>query len=487
MLRSLISRRAAFAVPVSKSVLGKQAWRGPQSQTNILKGSQTRAAQSLNISIFGLGYVGAVSAACLARQGHHVIGVDVSPAKVGMIAAGSSPIVEERLEAIIQDEVRSGRLVTTTDAAQAIAHSDLSLICVGTPSNADGSIDLRQIESVCGQIGGALRAKAAAGRPVHNVVVRSTILPGTMTNMIIPALERYSGLRVGRQLHACVNPEFLREGKGVEDFYNPPLMLIGAGDEDVAATVRAMYRGIEAPLFVTSIEIAEMVKYACNGFHALKTAFANEIGAVCKSIGVDSQHVMSIVCADTKLNLSAAYLTPGFAFGGSCLPKDLRALIDLAHAKDVDVPVLEAILPSNTLHIERVVSLISSSACERIGVVGLSFKAGTDDLRESPMVTLVKVLLSRGLKISIYDRDLSLSRIIGANKEYILNEIPNIESLMRRDLTDVLRGSDLVVLGTRTATADEIIPHLRPDQTIIDLVRLLERGTNRGNYHGICW
>lgn len=444
--------------------------------------------EPIRISVFGLGYVGAVSAACLAKQGHRVIGVDVNPVKVRMIASGTSPVVEKGLNEMMGAMAATGRLTATADSAEAVAGSDVSLICVGTPSRANGSLDLRYIESVCREIGAALAAKSAGSKgPPHVVVARSTMLPGTIASVIVPVLEEHSGLRAGRDFHVCINPEFLREGKSIDDFYEPPFILIGADDPDAAATVRALYRGIEAPTFVTAVKTAEMVKYACNCFHAVKVNFANEIGAICKGAGIDSHEVMRLFCQDTKLNLSPYYLIPGFAFGGSCLPKDLRALNYKAREMDVEAPMLSAILPSNRLQIERVVQLVLGTKRRRIGVVGLSFKAGTDDLRESPMVTLVETLLGRGLEILIYDRDVSLSRLVGANKEYIEGEIPHIDRLMRRDLGEVLAGSDLVILGTKTASAGEITPHLREDQVVVDLIRLLEGRLTGGNYHGICW
>jgi GDP-mannose 6-dehydrogenase len=441
----------------------------------------------MNISVFGLGYVGAVSAACLARNGHHVIGVDVDPAKVRMIASGASPVVERGLHDMLSEVVAAGRLEATTNSAQALAASELSLICVGTPSRADGRMDPRHLESVCRQIGAALGATARTTPQPHIIVARSTMLPGTVANVIVPTLERHSGLRARCNFHVCTNPEFLREGTCIEDFYAPPFILIGADHEDAAARVSAMYRGIEAPLVVTGIATAEMVKYASNCFHAVKVGFANEIGAICKAARIDSHEVMKIVCQDTKLNLSPAYLTPGFAFGGSCLPKDLRALTYAARELGVEVPMLGSVLPSNRLQIQRVVDLVLRTRRNRVGVVGLSFKAGTDDLRESPLVTLVEMLIGRGIEIAIYDRDVSFARLVGTNKEYIQNEIPRIARLLRRDLAEVVGGSDLVVLGTRTATAEEVTPYLREDQVIVDLVRLLHGRMSGDNYHGMCW
>jgi GDP-mannose 6-dehydrogenase len=443
--------------------------------------------EPVNISVFGLGYVGAVSAACLAGQGHRVIGVDVNPAKVRTISEGASPIVEKGLPELIREMVACGRLSATVSSAEAIAGSDISLICVGTPSCPNGSLDLRYIEGVCREIGLALAARPAGKRPPHVVVARSTMLPGTIASVIVPVLEEHSGLRAGRDFHVCINPEFLREGKSIEDFYDPPFVLIGADDKDAAATVRSIYRGIDARVFETAVKTAEMIKYTCNCFHAVKVTFANEIGSICKEAGIDSHEVMSLVCQDTKLNLSPYYLTPGFAFGGSCLPKDLRALNYKAREMDVEAPMLSSVLPSNRVQIERVVDLVLRTKRRRVGVIGLSFKAGTDDLRESPLVTLIERLIGRGLELTIYDPSVSLSRLIGANKEFIQNEIPHIDRLMRQDLGEVLSGADLIVLGTKIAGADEILAYVDEKKVVVDLVRLLDGRLTGGNYHGICW
>ena len=369
----------------------------------------------MRLSVFGLGYVGCVSAACFAREGHEVVGVDVSATKVEIINSGKSPIVEAGVGELIEEMVRAGRLRATTDAADAINNSEVSLICVGTPSNANGSLDLTFIKRVCKEIGAALETK----RERHTVVIRSTMLPGTIESVVVPALEVYSGKVAGRDFGVCINPEVLREGTSLRDFYAPPFTLIGADEEDVAARVRRLYAKIDAPLFVTGIKAAEMVKYACNCFHALKVSFANEIGNICKELGIDSHQVMDVFAKDTKLNLSPYYLKPGFAFGGSCLPKDLRAIAYKAKELDVDVPLLAAILPSNRMQVERAVGMVLRTGKKRVGVLGFSFKAGTDDLRESPMVSLIETLIGKGMQLSIYDREVSSARLIGANKEYI--------------------------------------------------------------------
>src|SRR4030095_15568374 len=399
----------------------------------------------MKLSVFGLGYVGCVSAACFSRAGHEVIGVDSNPLKVEVINAGRSPIVEPGVEDLIVAAVKAQRLRATTDVASAIAGSDLSLVCVGTPSNHNGSLDLRHIKRVCQEIGAALEDKRVC--PI--VATRSTMLPGTVADTVIPALEVYSGKRAGRDFGVAVNPEFLREGSSIHDFENPPFTLIGADDDDAAAPLAKLYAHLSAPVLKVGIKDAEMVKYACNSFHALKVTFANEIGMICKSLGVDSYRVMEVFCRDTKLNLSPYYLKPGFAFGGSCLPKDLLALSFKAKELDVEVPLLNSILVSNRIQSERVVEMVLGTGRKHVGVLGLSFKPGTDDLRESPMVTLIETLIGKGLKLSIYDREVQLARVFGSNKEYIEHEIPHISSLMRSTLTEVLDASEVIVIGKK--------------------------------------
>ena len=437
----------------------------------------------MKLSVFGLGYVGCVSAACFAKEGHDVIGVDVNPTKVEIINDGKSPIVEAGIGELIGETVRAKKLRATTDSQEAIKHSEISLICVGTPSHANGSLDLTYVKRVCEEIGAALAAK----RERHIIVIRSTMLPGTIENVVVPTLENASGKKAGQDFSVCINPEFLREGTSIKDFYAPPFTLIGADEEDVAARVRRLYAGLDAPVFVIGVKAAEMVKYACNCFHALKVGFANEIGNICKAVGIDSHQVMDVFCQDTKLNLSSYYLKPGFAFGGSCLPKDLRAITYKAKEVDVDVPVLSAILQSNRRQIERAVEMVLSNGRKRVGVLGLSFKAGTDDLRESPMVTLIETLIGKGLQLAIYDRDVSLARLFGANKAYIEREIPHISGLMRPSIKEVLDNAEIVIIGNKATEFREIEAHLRNDQTVIDLVRLFDGCVSNGTYEGICW
>ncbi|HEV2705673.1 MAG TPA: UDP-glucose/GDP-mannose dehydrogenase family protein [Pyrinomonadaceae bacterium] len=437
----------------------------------------------MKLSIFGLGYVGCVSAACFAKEGHEVVGVDVSETKVEIVNAGKSPIVEQGIGELIGEMVAAGRLRATTSAAEGVRDSDVSLVCVGTPSHANGSLDLTYVKRVCQEIGRALEEK----RTRHTVVIRSTMLPGTIESTVIPTLEVYSGKKAGRDFGVCINPEFLREGTSLKDFYAPPFTLIGADEEEVAMAVRRLYSGIDAPLYVVGIKAAEMVKYSCNCFHALKVSFANEIGNVCKALGIDSHQVMEVFCQDTKLNLSPYYLKPGFAFGGSCLPKDLRAINYKAKELDVEVPLLASILPSNRMQVERAVEMVLRTGSKRVGILGFSFKAGTDDLRESPMVALIETLLGKGLQLSIYDRDVSLARLFGANKEYIEREIPHISQLMRASIDEVVEASDVLVVGNKAEEFREVGAKLRDGQTLIDLVRIFDKRVSDESYQGICW
>ncbi|MBK9313210.1 MAG: UDP-glucose/GDP-mannose dehydrogenase family protein [Acidobacteria bacterium] len=434
-------------------------------------------------SIFGLGYVGCVSAACLANAGHDVIGVDSNLLKVDMINNGQSPIVEPGVGDLIAAAVSDKRLRATADLADAISNSDISLICVGTPSNQNGSLDLKYVRRVCHEIGGALADKSGK----HIVTVRSTMLPGTIAGTVIPALEESSGMRAGQDFGVAINPEFLREGSSIRDFNNPPFTLIGADDDEVAASLRSIYSHLDAPVLCVGIKEAEMVKYACNTFHALKVTFANEIGMFCKALGVDSHKVMDVFCHDNKLNLSPYYLKPGFAFGGSCLPKDLRALSHKARELDVYLPMLNTVLASNQLQIERAVDMVLQTKLRKVGVLGLSFKPNTDDLRESPIVSLVERLIGKGLSLAIYDREVELARLFGANREYIEHEIPHISSLMCSNLAEVIEKSEVIIIGKRDEEFLDYIDDMTNGRKIIDLVRLIESHHENEGYHGICW
>jgi GDP-mannose 6-dehydrogenase len=440
----------------------------------------------MKLSIFGLGYVGCVSAACFAKAGHQVIGVDVNPLKVDIINAGRSPVVEPGVEDLIAESVEKSWLRATTDPEAAIAETDVSLVCVGTPSNYNGSLDLTYVKDACQQIGAALESK----RHYHLVAIRSTMLPGTIAEIVIPALEAYSKKRVNRDFGVAINPEFLREGTSIQDFNNPPFTLIGADDDDAIEPLRKLYGHLSAPLLTVGVREAEMVKYACNCFHALKVTFANEIGIICKSLGVDSHRVMDVFCHDTKLNLSPYYLKPGFAFGGSCLPKDLRALTHKAKEKDLELPMLSSILSSNRRQIDRAVEMVLRTGLKNVGILGLSFKPNTDDLRESPMVSLVEQLIGKGLKLAIYDREVELAKLFGANKNYIEREIPHISSLMYSQLKDVIETSEVIIIGKKDEEYRKLLDLSQGDRVIIDLVRIIEPAKSpdgNDNYQGLCW
>jgi len=439
---------------------------------------------AISLSVFGLGYVGCVSAACFAKEGHSVVGVDVSQSKVDMINDGKATIVELGIAELVAEMRASGRLRATTDVNDAVANSSVSLVCVGTPSAPNGSLDLEYVERVCAQIGAAIRDKK--GR--HTVVIRSTVLPGSTEDLALPALEKASGLRAHTDFGLAMNPEFLREGTSIKDFYDPPFTVVGAADPATAEAVAALYVGLDAPLRVVAIRVAEMIKYACNSFHGLKVGFANEIGNICKALGVDSHEVMRIFCEDTKLNISPYYLKPGFAFGGSCLPKDLRAVTYRARQLDVPTPILEATLHSNDLQVTRAFDMVQAAGSRRIGVLGLAFKAGTDDLRESPMVTLIERLIGKGSQVSIYDREVSSARLIGANKEYLEREIPHVWSLMKPSIDEVLAQSETIVIGNGSPEFRSIDQQLRNGQMVIDLVRAFgSRRSDGKTYEGICW
>jgi len=436
----------------------------------------------MKIAILGLGYVGAVSAGCLAYEGHEVIGVDPQQAKVDLINAGRSPIVERDLGDMIEKQVTEGRLRATSEVEDAVRVSDLSIICVGTPSLGNGHIDLTYVKRVCKQIGEGLR-----DHPGHTVVVRSTLLPGSMRDAVIPTLEESSGLKAGQDFGVAINPEFLREGTAVHDYFHPPKTVIGELDRASGDVVAKLYGHLPCPLIRTDYETAEMVKYADNAWHALKVGFANEIGNVCKGLGLDSHKLMEIFCQDTKLNLSPYYLKPGFAFGGSCLPKDVRALTYKAKLLDLNLPILNAILPSNREQLERGIRTVMEKGSKKIGILGFSFKAGTDDLRESPMVELTERLIGKGYDLRIYDSAVQLASIRGANRDYILNHIPHISRLMVGSIQEVLDHAGTIVIGNASAEFREVPRLIAPGQSIVDLVRISDACSVEGVYDGICW
>jgi GDP-mannose 6-dehydrogenase len=438
----------------------------------------------VDISIFGLGYVGAVSLACLARDGHRVIGVDVDQAKLDFIAEGKTPVVEEGMVALMADVVRSGRVTVTRDTVDAVARSRISLVSVGTPSAPNGSQNQSAILALAGELGVALRDKAAP----HVVVFRSTLVPGTVEDVLVPIMEAQSGKKEGMGFHVCFQPEFLREGSSIKDYDNPPFTIVGARAEEPLAELRALFGHLPCEFHATSIRAAETVKYCCNNFHALKIAFANETARLCEALGVDPFEVMDLVCKDRQLNISPAYLRPGFAFGGSCLPKDLRATSYLAKTHDVELPVLGSILPSNRLHMEHAIDKVLASGRRRVGIVGLAFKPGTDDLRESPLVLMAEHLIGKGLDLRIYDPDVHLSSLLGANRRFIDQHVPHISALIRQDLKSVIDESELLVVGLADrATVASLREHVRDDQLVIDLVALPRQPAMRGARIGLCW
>lgn len=438
----------------------------------------------MNITVLGLGYVGCISAACLASHGHRVFGVDVNPTKVTLINQGKSPIIENRIAEMIAEAVKDGRLTASMDSTGAIAQSDISLICVGTPSQSNGSLDLQYIRNVSRSVGQALREHEG----YHVVAVRSTMLPGSIESYVLPLIEEESGKQVGRHFGICINPEFLREGSAVDDYYRPAFTLIGGWDKRSGDVLETLYEDIDAPVYRSDVRTVEMVKYVSNGFHALKVTFANEIGLFCKALNVDSHKVMDIFVQDTQLNISSKYLQPGFAFGGSCLPKDLRAIVHRARTLDLDLPVLSAILPSNERQIDYAFQLIQRSQRKKIGILGLSFKAGTDDLRESPMVHLAEKLLGKGYDLQIYDRNVSLARMMGSNKQYIENAIPHIATLLVSDTTELLRHAEVLIFGNKDPEFRKILDQVKANQQVIDFVKIgKDTPKLNGFYQGIYW
>ena len=440
---------------------------------------------SRSISVFGLGYVGTVTAACLAHRGNNVIGVDLSQPKVEAINSGNSPIVEPRVSEIIADSHKANRLHATSSAEAAVMNSEISFLCVGTPSLRNGKLDLGHIEPVCREIGEILKKKNS----FHLVVLRSTVLPGTAETIVVPTLGKFSGKRMGPDFGVCVNPEFMREGTAVADFLEPAMTVIGAVDKAHSALVRELYAWTPGRMFETSFRSAEMLKYVCNAWHAVKIAFGNEIGTLARELDVDAESVMEMFVSDTKLNISPIYLKPGFAFGGSCLPKDVRALNYRAKELDLKLPLFDSIMPSNEEHLARAVEMVLQTGKRKIGMLGLSFKAATDDLRESPQVQLVKRLIAEGREIQIWDDNVSLGRLIGSNREYIEQVIPHIGLLLNANLEEVLRDAEVVVIGTRDLNWDSLKNSIRRDQEVIDLVNLEKsrRPQITSAYKGICW
>ena len=436
----------------------------------------------MRISIFGLGYVGAVCAGCLSARGHDVIGVDISANKIDLINNGKSPIVEPGLEELLQQGLRQGRLRGTTDVAAAVLESDVSFICVGTPSKKNGDLELNYIEGVCREIGMAMRDKNER----HTVVVRSTVLPGTAKNVVLPILEDCSGKKAGVDFGLAVNPEFLRESTAIKDYDFPPMTVIGELDTASGDLLASIYEELDAPIIRKDIEVAEMIKYTCNVWHAAKVTFANEIGNIAKAVGVDGREVMDVVCQDHKLNLSKYYMKPGFAFGGSCLPKDVRALSYRAGSLDVEAPLIGSLMRSNAAQVKKAFDIVTGYDKRRIGLLGLSFKAGTDDLRESPLVELAEMLIGKGYELKIFDSNVEYARVFGANKDYIESKIPHVSSLLCKELDDVVAASDVLIVGNGEPRFADVVKGIGDDKQIVDLVGFMEHAT-QANREGICW
>src|SRR5262245_15636068 len=438
----------------------------------------------MDVSIFGLGYVGAVSLACLARDGHRVTGVDVDDAKLAQIASGKTPVVEEGMIELMPKVAASNRVLVTTDVRQAVHSSEVSFICVGTPSAPNGSQDQSALLRLARELGTAIRDK----RSPHVFVFRSTVTPGTVEDVLRPILEKASGKNEGVDFHLCFQPEFMREGSSIRDYDRPPYTIVGANAAAPAEVLRRLFGHLPCEFHVTSIRAAEMVKFCSNNFHALKITFANETARLCEALGVDPFAVMDLVCKDTQLNISRAYLKPGFAFGGSCLPKDLRATMYLAKTRDVELPMLGAVLQSNRVHLDHAIAKVLGSGKRRIGMVGLAFKAGTDDLRESPLLLLAEQLIGKGLSLLVYDPEVHLSSLLGANRRFMEQHVPHLGALMRRDLESVVAGSDLLVVGLNDpATVESLQRHLRPDHVVLDLVGIPALKNLVGQYIGLSW
>lgn len=438
----------------------------------------------MKISVFGLGYVGAVSCGCLPELGHEVIGVDTNPLKIKMINDGQSPVVEDGINELILAAVKAGNLRATHDVEYAVLNSDVSLISVATPSNPDYSPNLTAVDAVVRSIGSALRKKTGP----HVIVLRSTVQPGTTANRILPILLESSGRAIGQGLSLVFNPEFLREGSSVKDFHQPPQTVVGSFDEAGYVAMAQMYAGLPGAFVRTSTEIAESVKYLCNVFHALKIVFANEAGSVLKASGLDSREVMKIFCQDTQLNISAAYLRPGFAFGGSCLPKEVKGFLTLARELNVPIPALGGLLDSNELHIKRAYDLVARDGRRKVALFGLAFKPGTDDMRDSPLVALAERLVGKGFEIAIYDSFVKLSRLLGKNKEFIEREIPHLDRLLRESPESALHEADVIVIGHADAQVRQTIIARASGRRIVDLSGYADLGKIPGaEYEGICW
>lgn len=459
---------------------GRDAWLDENSEPVSAPVTAQRS-----ISVFGLGYVGAVSLACLARDGHTVVGVDIDPMKLDLVRSGRSPIIEQGMQELMHAVVAGGGVTVTDSLRTALLSTDVSFVCVGTPPMANGNQDLAALLRLAEEIGKVLPEKSTR----HLIVIRSTVKPGTMEELIAPAIERHSGMKAGLDFSLCFQPEFLREGTSIADYDNPPFTIVGVDDEDDFAVdeLRAIFDHLPCELIRTSIRTAEMLKYACNAFHAVKVTFANEIGRLCQSASVDPHEVMKFVCMDRQLNVSPAYLRPGFAFGGSCLPKDLNALLYLAKTNDVELPMLANVMASNRKHVDHAIAQVLETGRRRIGIVGLSFKSGTDDLRESPLVSMVECFIGKGLEVCIYDPAVNIARLIGANRRFIEESIPHIASLMTADFHELMEHAEVIVVALKSPEVLSALENARSDQRVLDLTQLPGRRVGEAIYRGVCW
>ena len=438
----------------------------------------------MNISIFGLGYVGSVSAACLANKGYHVIGVDSNKVKVDLVNSGKAVIIEPELKELTAEVVATGHLRATQDVSDAILNSQLSFICVGTPSQKNNSLDLMYVKHICEEIGRVLKEK----NEFHLIVCRSTMFPGSVRQVVIPILEKFSDKREGHDFSVCINPEFMKESSAVYDYYHPQKNVVGTSCQRVRDVMTKLNQVCtNMPTLFLSIEEAEILKYANNIWHALKVGFANEIGNVCKSLGIDSHKVMDVFCKDTKLNLSPYYLKPGFAFGGSCLPKDLRAFLYESQHLNLNLPIIGSVLPSNRSQVDLALNMVMDQGNKRVGFLGVCFKANTDDLRESPLVELIERLIGKGYELTLFDKNVSEAKLHGANRDYILNHIPHISQLMVGSIDELLASSKTIVIGNHDREFERVLDEVGEDQIIIDLVRIRETPHESKQYMGICW
>jgi GDP-mannose 6-dehydrogenase len=438
----------------------------------------------MNISVFGLGYVGAVSLACLARNGHSVIGVDIDPYKLELIRSGKSPIIEEGIQELMAEVVASGRVTVTHDVSAAVHDSDISFVCVGTPSAPNGSQDQSALLKITSELGEALKSKSSR----HVFVFRSTVVPGTVEDLLAPLLEEGSGKRRDVDFDVCFQPEFLREGTSIRDYDEPPFTIVGTNSDHVRKKFYELFGSLPSEFHVTTIRAAEMLKYCCNNFHALKITFANEVARLCEALNVNPFEVMELVCRDKHLNISTAYLKPGFGFGGSCLPKDLRATMYVAKQHDIDLPMLGSLLPSNRVHIDHAINKVLNAGTRKVAIIGLAFKSGTDDLRESPLVTLAERLLGKGMDLAVYDREVMFSRLLGTNKRYVEEHIPHIGELLHPSLQNVVTYADVLVLGSGDKKVHaELKPLLQPHHLLVDLAPMEDTHDLPCHYEGLCW